>query len=92
MKKLEIVHNKRILEKLESIRKKGSIQGFTSMHVKQAYGPIEGEFFDGYLNETRYHTFIILEEEKFDEIVKEIQELGNEQNFIMFYSDIVTLK
>ena len=92
MVKLELIHNKKILNSLKELRSNGDLEGFTSLIVHAGYGPQNGEFKEDHVGDEQYYTVALFQEEtKAKDFVAKLKANNKLIKFQSFFSTVESL-
>ena len=87
MIKIEIIHNTEILKQLKILMKTEHLSGFTSLNIKEGYGPLNGEYKADHIGDEQYLTIVLLEEEtQANNLIATIRKIAPSHKFIALKS------
>jgi hypothetical protein len=93
MIKVEIIHNKEILNLLKTSMRKEEQLGFTTLMVHEGYGPLKGEYKEDHIGDQQFYTIILFEnEKKAEDTLNLLNKKAPSNNFLAFKSIATRMK
>jgi nitrogen regulatory protein PII len=93
MTKIEIIHNKEILNLLKTSMRNEEKLGFTTIMVHEGYGPLKGEYKEDHIGDQQFYTIILFDnEKKAEDTINLLHKKAPTNNFLAFKSVAARIK